>query len=85
MLLDDLLPEFDVRTSYATRIAASPARAYGNLKTADFDHWGLTRALYAFRALATFPAVPRETWPASVRNSGSTALRSTTCWRADSA
>jgi hypothetical protein len=24
MLLDDFLPEFDVRTSYATRIAASP-------------------------------------------------------------
>ncbi len=28
MLLDDYLPEFDVRTRYATRIAASPARAY---------------------------------------------------------
>ena len=33
MLLDDYLPEFDVRTSYATRIAASPARVYANLWT----------------------------------------------------
>ena len=31
MLLDDYLPEFDVRTSYATRIAASPARVYARL------------------------------------------------------
>ncbi|MCU1338884.1 MAG: hypothetical protein JWO19_4465 [Bryobacterales bacterium] len=62
MLLDDCLPEFDVRTSYATRIAASPQRTYASLRTADFDHWGLTRALYAVRALAAFPAAPRETW-----------------------
>jgi hypothetical protein len=62
MLLDDCLPEFDVRTSHATRIAASPARAYATLKTVDFDHWGLTRALYAVRALAALPAAPRETW-----------------------
>jgi len=62
MLLDELLPEFDVRTNYGTRIAASPARVYGSLKTADFDHWRLTRALYAIRALATLPAAPRETW-----------------------
>jgi hypothetical protein len=62
MLLDDFLPEFNVRTSYATRIVGSPARVYGSLKTADFDHWGLTRALYAVRALAAFPAAPRETW-----------------------
>jgi hypothetical protein len=40
MLLDDYLPEFDVRTSYATRIAASPARVYASLRTANFDHWG---------------------------------------------
>lgn len=40
MLLDDYLPEFDVRTSYATRIAASPARVYASLWTANFDHLG---------------------------------------------
>jgi len=62
MLLDDYLPEFDVRTSYATRIAASPAKVYANLWTANFDHWGITRALYSVRTLLSFPARPRETW-----------------------
>ena len=62
MLLDDYLPEFDVRTSYATCIAASPARVYARLWTANFDHWGVTRALYAVRTLPSFPARPRETW-----------------------
>jgi len=32
------------------------------LWTANFDHWGITRALYAVRALPSFPARPRETW-----------------------
>ncbi len=40
MLLDDYLPGFDVRTSCATRIAASPARVYASLWSANFDHWG---------------------------------------------
>jgi len=40
MLLDDYLPEFDVRTSHATRIDASPARVFASLWTANFDHWG---------------------------------------------
>jgi hypothetical protein len=62
MLLDDWMPESDVRASHATRIAASPERVYACLRTADFDHWGLTRALYALRALPTFAAAPRETW-----------------------
>jgi hypothetical protein len=62
MLLDDYLPQFDVRTSYAARIAASPARVYASLWTANFDHWGVTRALYAVRTLPSFPARPRETW-----------------------
>src|SRR5437868_31447 len=62
MLLDDYLPEFDVRTSYATRVAASPARVYASLWAANFDHWGVTRALYAVRTLPSFPARPRETW-----------------------
>jgi hypothetical protein len=62
MLLDDYLPEFDVRTSYATRIVAPPARVYASLWTANFDHWGVTRALYAVRTLPSFPARPRDTW-----------------------
>ena len=40
MLRDDYLPEFDVRTSYATRIAASPAKVYASLWTANFDQLG---------------------------------------------
>jgi len=62
MLLDNYLLEFDVRTSYATRIAASSARVYTSLWTANFDHWGVTRALYAARTLPSFLARPRETW-----------------------
>jgi hypothetical protein len=60
MLLDDYLPEFDVRTRYATRIAASPARVYASLWTTNFDYWGVTRALYAVRTLPSFLAGPRE-------------------------
>jgi hypothetical protein len=56
MLLDDFMPECDVRTSHATRIDAPPERVYACLRTADLDHWGLTRALYALRALAMFAA-----------------------------
>jgi hypothetical protein len=62
MLLDDCLPEFDVRTSHAIRVAASPDLVYASLRTADFDYWGLTRALYALRVLPALPAAPRETW-----------------------
>src|SRR5207244_9151276 len=43
-------------------IAAAPARVYASLWTANFDHWGVTRALYAVRTLPSFPARPRETW-----------------------
>jgi hypothetical protein len=61
-LLDDYLPEFDVRNCFATRIAASPTRVYASLKTANFDYWGVTRTLYALRALPTFLAAPGDTW-----------------------
>lgn len=62
MLLDDCLPECDVRTSYAIRVAAPRDLVYASLRTADFDYWGLTRALYALRVLPAFPAAPCETW-----------------------
>jgi hypothetical protein len=62
MLLDDCLPDFDVRTSFATRVAASPGRVYACLWTADFNHWGVTRVLYALRTLPGVTAAPRETW-----------------------
>ena len=62
MLLDDFMPGFDVRIRQAIPIAASPERVYACLWTADFDHWGLTRSLYALRALPGLTAAPRETW-----------------------
>lgn len=61
-LLDDYLPQFDVRNCFATRIAAPPATVYASLETANFDYWGLTRTLYALRALPTFLDAPRDTW-----------------------
>jgi len=61
MLLDDFLPEFDVRTRHAIRVAASPEHVYACLWRANFDHWGITRALYALRTLPTFFSSPMET------------------------
>jgi hypothetical protein len=57
MLLDEFLPAFDVRASHAIRIGAPPDRIYASLRTADFDHWGLMRALFGLR---TFPALLLE-------------------------
>ena len=61
MLLDDFLPEFDVRTNHAIRVAAPPEHVYACLWRTDFDHWGITRALYALRTLPTFVSSPLET------------------------
>jgi hypothetical protein len=62
MLLNEFMPESDVRAGYGIRIAASPERVYACLRTANFDHWGLTRALYALRLLPAFGAAPRQMW-----------------------
>jgi hypothetical protein len=62
MLLDEVLPEFDVRASYDTQVIASPERVYASAWTADFDHWGLMRALLVLRGLPGLLAAPRETW-----------------------
>jgi hypothetical protein len=62
MLLEDYLPTFDARASYAARIAAPPERVYACLWTADFDRWGATRVLYALRELPALATAPRETW-----------------------
>ncbi len=62
MLLDEFLPTFDVRASYAIRIVAPPDRVYTSLRTADFDHWGLMRVLFGVRALPGFLWEPQATW-----------------------
>lgn|SRR5262245_3865168 len=61
MLLDDFLPEFDVRTHHAIRVAAPRDHVYACVWRTDFDYWGLTRALYAVRTLPTFVSSPQET------------------------
>src|SRR5215510_14523256 len=61
MLLDDFLPEFDVRTHHAIRVAAPPEHVYACLWRTNYDHWGITRALYALRTLPAFFSSPMET------------------------
>jgi hypothetical protein len=62
MLLDEVLPEFHVRVSYGTQVVASPERVYASVWTANFDHWGLMRALFVLRGLPGLLAAPGETW-----------------------
>jgi hypothetical protein len=69
MLLDEVLPEFHVRASYGTQVVASPERVYASVWTADFNHWGLMRALFMLRGVPGLLAAPRETW-ARVRPQG---------------
>jgi hypothetical protein len=59
MLLDDYLPNFDVRSRAHAHIAAQPERVYASLRTTNFDQWGFTRTLYALR---TVPALPTAPW-----------------------
>src|SRR5262249_55200504 len=62
VLLDDFMPQSDGGTSHSVRIGAAPERVYACLWTADFDHWGITRALYALRVLPVVAAAPHESW-----------------------
>lgn len=62
MLLNAFLPEFDVRMRHVIRIDAPPEHVFSCLWTADFDHWGATRALYALRTLPAFLGSPKRTW-----------------------
>ena len=81
MLLDDYLAEFDVRASYATRIDASPARVYASLWTANFDYWGVTRALYAVRRSHRFWRGRARHGAAFVTSCFRSLLHSTPCSR----
>lgn len=62
VLLDRFLPEFDVRTQHVIRVDAPPGRVYASLWSTDFDHWGITRALYALRTLPALALAPANTW-----------------------
>src|SRR5204862_1417210 len=72
---------FDVRANYATRIAASPASVYASLWTVNFDHWGVTRALYAVRTLQCFWRDRVRHGAASVTSRFRSLLLSTPCSR----
>lgn len=62
MLLDELLPAFDVRTQHVIRVDAPSRHVYASLWSTDFDHWGVTRTLYAIRALPALAVAPVNTW-----------------------
>lgn len=51
MLLDEILPEYDFRTSHSTLVAAPPLQVYARLRTANLDHWGVMRLLMLLRSL----------------------------------
>jgi hypothetical protein len=61
MLLDEFLPEYDVRTTHSIRIAARPESVYASLRAADFDRWRVVRTLFTLRMLPAFSVAPRET------------------------
>ena len=62
MLLDELLPAFDVRTHHVIRVDAPAGHVYASLWVTNFDHWGVTRTLYAIRALPALAVAPANTW-----------------------
>jgi hypothetical protein len=51
MKLDELMPYFDVRARYETRVDASPERARRALREVDFSQMPLTRLLMGLRTL----------------------------------
>ena len=61
-LLDDFMPEWDVRSRHAIRVIAPPERVYACLRSANFDHWGLIRILSAVRTLPLLATAPGHAW-----------------------
>lgn len=63
MLLDELMPRFDVAERHGTRVRASPAETFAALREADLSGGALTRTLLALRAvpaaLLAFARSPR--------------------------
>ncbi|MFL5607393.1 MAG: hypothetical protein ACJ8AD_13170, partial [Gemmatimonadaceae bacterium] len=51
MIIDDLMPRYDVATRHTIEVRASPAAAYEALQHADFAKSDLLRMLTALRSL----------------------------------
>jgi hypothetical protein len=51
MIIDELLPRFDVATRHTIEVRATPAATYAALRRADFSARGLVRLLTTIRAL----------------------------------
>jgi hypothetical protein len=66
MLLDDLMPRYDVVERHRTIVRAAPAVVYGAIREADLAGGAITRALLAIRAapavLAALLRSPRTVW-----------------------
>ena len=61
MLLDEVMPRYDVVERHATAVRASPAVVYAAIREADLIAGPVTRPLLALRALpAAIPAVLRS-------------------------
>jgi hypothetical protein len=65
MVLDDLMPRYDVVERHRTLVRAAPADVYAAIRVADLSGGVLTRALLALRAipavLIAFTRAPRAT------------------------
>ena len=51
MIIDDLMPRYDVATRHAIEVRATPASVYAALHRADFSARGVVRVLTTIRAL----------------------------------
>ena len=60
MLLDEVMPRYDVVERHATRVRASPAVVYAAIWEADLIAGPVTRSLLALRALPAAILAPRD-------------------------
>jgi hypothetical protein len=60
--LDGVMPVWDVRSSHAIDIAASPERVFDTLAVADFSRNPIVRSLMALRSIPAIVLAPRKAW-----------------------
>jgi hypothetical protein len=58
LILDELMPVYDVKASYCVRIAAGPQRVWEELMRADFADMPIARRLMALRTMGRRKAPP---------------------------